>query len=90
MFAICAFPRPGQQVVTATTANTNLDKGDAAACPAGQVATGSAAEIIGNQGEVVIDDDYNSSNIQSTGYGRVNDGSIVNWSWRTYSMCADA
>lgn len=87
--AICAFPRPGQQVISASTASNALSKGTAAFCPAGQVATGSAAEVFGNQGEVVIDDDYNSSSTATTVYGQVNDGSAVNWSINAYTFCAD-
>ncbi|HYN92303.1 MAG TPA: hypothetical protein VES42_00435 [Pilimelia sp.] len=93
--AICAEPLDGQQRISAQTAPASVNDGVRADCPAGQVATGSGAEIVGPTGEVVLDDSYptNGSTVDpptaTTVYGQEEDATAADWFIRGFVICAD-
>lgn len=94
-FAICADPLRGQQQVSASTASGSANNGARATCAAGQVATGSGAEIVGVTGEVVIDNAYPvdgsavAAPTATTVYGQEEDGTTASWYITASALCAD-
>ena len=95
VFAICADPLDGQQVIAADGPLGSVDNGVRADCGANQAATGSAAEIVGLTGQVVIDDSYPTNGslavapTATTVYGMEEDGTPNDWFIRGYVICAD-
>lgn len=95
--AICADPVVGQEVLSVdVAAGPFSDIGTGVSCdPTFQVATGSAAEILGNTGDVIIDDAYPTDGSPTTPptattvYGAEEDPTGAAWSIRAYVLCAD-
>jgi hypothetical protein len=96
--AICADPLDGQQVLEEETVDGSANNGDGVdvACDEGQVATGTAVEIVGVFGEVVIDDVYptdgspTAAPTSTTVYGREEDATTGTWRIEARVLCADA
>jgi hypothetical protein len=87
-FVICADELPGQQVLVASTGSNSGDKGTFVSCGS-QVATGSTAELVAGEGEVLLTSDYSADKSSGTVRGEENDGTTGSWSANTYVFCAD-
>jgi hypothetical protein len=94
-YAICAYPVAGLQTLWDLSDTIDSDdKGAAAECPFGQVATGGGAEVGGAEGEIVIDDTYsNGSRFDAPDtfsvYGFEEDPTSANWDMVAWIICAN-
>jgi hypothetical protein len=90
VFVICADPLSGQQVLDETYGRESDDQGGPAECEPDQVATGSAAELLLGEGEVVIDDDFTGTSTTANVWGQENDGTTDSWSIVAHVFCVDS
>jgi hypothetical protein len=91
-FLICADPLPGQRVVAVTSASNTGSKGVLASCGLiGTVlATGSTVAVDGPVGEIVVKDDYVSTEYTGWSYATNATGTATPWTITTYAFCVDA
>lgn len=86
-YAICANPLPGLVGVAASPPSSSINKFRAAICPAGTVALGGGAQVVGGTGEVLL------SELQPAGSSTFaladeEDPFAPNWTVVTTSICA--
>ncbi len=78
-YAVCADDQPGFQVV-------GVD-GPTATCPAGKKVTGGGAEVIGGNGEVILNSMVPGVTTVNTVAVEDANGAAAAWSLRTYAVC---
>lgn len=88
--AVCAFPPPGLERVSATTALNSASKSVTASCPAGKRVLGVGADLNTFVGQVLLDDIRPNGGLTSVTVNALEDetGNSTNWSVTAYAVCA--
>jgi hypothetical protein len=81
---------PGLQVVSATSAlNSNTLKAVTATCPSGKRVVGTGFQLLGGQGDVILDDVLPTATNVTVSAGEDQDGTVANWKITALAVCAN-
>ena len=91
-YALCAPAPAGLEYVSfSTPADSGSAKVATATCPAGKKVVGTGVRLLGDAGQVVVDDVVPSPGLTSVSVAAYEDGTgyAGNWSLRAYATCAN-
>ncbi len=88
--AICAYPPPGLERVSATSPLNSQNKSVAATCPSGKRLLGMGADLNTFVGQVLLDDLRPDAGLTSVTVNALEDetGNSTNWSVTAYAVCS--
>ena len=88
--AVCAYPPPGLERVSATSPLNSQNKSVAATCPSGKRVLGVGADLNTFVGQVLLDDLRPDAGLTSVTANALEDetGNSTNWSVTAYAVCA--
>ena len=90
VLAICAYPPPGLERVSATSPLNSQNKSVAATCPSGKRLLGMGADLNSFVGQVLLDDLRPDAGLTNVTVNALEDetGNSTNWSVTAYAVCA--
>ena len=88
--AICAYPPPGLERVSATSPLNSTSKSAKVTCPSGKRVLGTGADLNTFPGQVLLDDLRPDSGLTNVTVNALEDqtGNSTNWSVTAYAVCA--
>ena len=90
-WAICAYPPPGLELVSATSASSSAGKSVVATCPAGKRVVGAAGGTAGAPGQLLLDGIKPDSGLTKVTVNAFEDqtGTAASWSVTANAVCAN-
>ena len=90
-WAICAYPPPGLELVSAASATTSAGKGVVATCPAGKRVLGAAGGMSGAPGQLLLDGIKPDSGLTTVTVNAYEDqtGTAASWTVTAHAICAN-